>query len=143
RDWGLPLLELDAGRLFDKYVGESDRKLRGALDTAEAVAPAVLWIDEIEKAFSAGASGDADAGLGRRLFGSFLTWLQEKRAPVFVAATANDLDSTPPELLRKGRFDEVFFVDLPEAQERREIFSIHLARRHQDPSAFDLDALAA
>ena len=144
RTWGLPLLRLDAGRLFDKYVGESEKNLRQALQSAEAVAPVVLWIDEIEKAFAgtSGTGADADGGLSRRLFGSFLTWLQEKKPGVFVAATANDLDATPPELLRKGRFDEIFFVDLPNAEERREIFSIHLARRKQDPSAFDLPKLA-
>ncbi|MEP7028101.1 MAG: AAA family ATPase, partial [Candidatus Eisenbacteria bacterium] len=110
------------------------------------VAPVVLWIDEIEKAFaggSGGGGGDADAGLSRRLFGAFLTWLQEKQPGVFVAATANDLSAVPPELLRKGRFDEVFFVDLPNDEERRAIFALHLARRKQDPAAFDLPALAA
>ncbi len=145
REWGLPLLRLDVGRLFDKYVGESEKNLRKALDTAEAVAPVVLWIDEIEKAFAGGGSGsssDADAGLGKRLFGSFLTWLQDKKPGVFVAATANDLSALPPEMLRKGRFDEIFFVDLPNEQERREIFGLHLARRKQDATAFDLASLA-
>ncbi|MGH7725970.1 MAG: AAA family ATPase [Candidatus Eiseniibacteriota bacterium] len=145
REWGLPLLRLDVGRLFDKYVGESEKNLRKALDTAEAVAPVVLWIDEIEKAFaggSAGSSSDADAGLGKRLFGSFLTWLQDKKPGVFVAATANDLSALPPEMLRKGRFDEIFFVDLPNEAEREEILSLHLTRRRQDPAAFDLPALA-
>jgi SpoVK/Ycf46/Vps4 family AAA+-type ATPase len=142
--WGLPLLRLDAGRLFDKYVGESEKNLRKAFETAEAIAPVVLWIDEIEKAFASGSgSGDADAGLSKRLFGAFLTWLQEKQPGVFVAATANDLSAVPPELLRKGRFDEVFFVDLPNAEERGAIFSLHLARRKQDPATFDLAALAA
>jgi len=104
----------------------------------------VLWIDEIEKAFASGSgSGDADAGLSKRLFGSFLTWLQEKKPGVFVAATANDLSAVPPELFRKGRFDEVFFVDLPNEEERRAIFTLHLARRKQDPFAFDVPALAA
>jgi len=144
RQWGLPLLRLDAGRLFDKYVGESEKNLRKAFETAEAVAPVVLWIDEIEKAFASGSgSGDADAGLSKRLFGAFLTWLQEKQPGVFVAATANDLSAVPPELLRKGRFDEVFFVDLPNDEERRAIFALHLARRKQDVSRFDLAALAA
>ncbi len=144
RQWGLPLLRLDAGRLFDKYVGESEKNLRKAFETAEAVAPVVLWIDEIEKAFASGSgSGDADAGLSRRLFGAFLTWLQEKQPGVFVAATANDLSAVPPELLRKGRFDEVFFVDLPNEDERRAIFELHLRRRKQDPAAFDLGALAS
>lgn len=142
REWELPLLRLDPGRLLDKYIGESEKNLRTAFDTAEAVAPVVLWIDEIEKAFAGASSSDADAGLGRRLFGSFLTWLQEKKETVFVAATANDLATTPPELLRKGRFDEIFFVDLPAAEERREIFSIHLIKRQQDPKEFDLGSLA-
>jgi len=143
RTWGLPLLRLDAGRLFDKYVGESEKNLRKALETAEAVAPVVLWVDEIEKAFASGSSGDADGGLSKRLFGAFLTWLQEKSPGVFVAATANDLSAVPPELLRKGRFDEIFFVDLPDVSEREAIFALHLARRKQDPAAFDLAALAA
>jgi hypothetical protein len=142
RTWGLPLLRLDAGRLFDKYVGESEKNLRKAFTTAEAVSPVVLWIDEIEKAFAQG-SGDADGGLAKRLFGAFLTWLQEKKPGVFVAATANDLSAVPPELLRKGRFDEIFFVDLPTDEERRTIFALHLERRKQDPSKFDLAALGA
>jgi hypothetical protein len=144
RQWGLPLVRLDAGRLFDKYVGESEKNLRKAFLTAEAVAPVVLWIDEIEKAFASGSGGggDADAGLSKRLFGAFLTWLQEKSPGVFVAATANDLSAVPPELLRKGRFDEVFFVDLPNDEERRAIFALHLERRKQDPKAFDLGVLA-
>ncbi len=142
REWGLPLLRLDAGRLFDKYVGESEKNLRKAFTTAEAVAPVVLWIDEIEKAFASGSS-DADGGLAKRLFGAFLTWLQEKQPGVFVAATANDLSAVPPELLRKGRFDETFFVDLPVDDERRAIFTLHLERRKQDPAKFDLAALVA
>ncbi len=142
RDWGVPLARLDPSRLFDKYIGESERNLRNALETAEALAPIVLWIDEIEKVFASGGSSEADAGLGRRLFGSFLTWMQEREGAVFVAATANDLTSIPPELLRKGRFDEVFFIDLPDAAARREIFTIHLRLRHQTPESFDLEALA-
>jgi hypothetical protein len=140
RTWQQPLLKLDAGRLFDKYVGESEKNLRKALDVAEAVAPSVLWIDELEKAFSAGS--DADGGLSRRMLGSFLTWLQERRAPVFVAATANDLSGVPPELMRKGRFDEIFFVDLPDAAERAAILRIHLRMRRQEVDAFDLAAMA-
>jgi ATPase family protein associated with various cellular activities (AAA) len=142
RDWGVPLVRLDPSRLFDKYIGESERNLRNALETAEALAPIVLWIDEIEKVFASGGSSEADAGLGRRLFGSFLTWMQEREGAVFVAATANDLSSIPPELLRKGRFDEVFFIDLPDVAARREIFTIHLRLRHQKPESFDLEALA-
>ena len=142
REWGLPLARLDPGRLFDKYVGESERNLRSAFETAEAMSPLVLWIDEVEKAFAGGAA-EADAGLSRRLLGAFLTWMQERRGAVFVAATANDVAAVPPELLRKGRFDEVFFVDLPGAPERREILAIHLRLRKQDPAAFDLDRLVA
>jgi MoxR-like ATPase len=141
-EWGVPLARLDPSRLFDKYIGESERNLRTALDAAEAMAPLVLWIDEIEKVFAATGTSESDAGLSRRLFGSFLTWMQEREGAVFVAATANDLSTTPPELLRKGRFDEVFFIDLPSAEARREIFSIHLRLRKQDPKAFALDALA-
>jgi SpoVK/Ycf46/Vps4 family AAA+-type ATPase len=141
RSWKLPLLKLDVGRLFDKYIGESERNFRRAIAQAEAMSPAVLWLDEIEKAFASGGSGDADGGLGRRLFGFFLTWLQEKRSDVFVVATANDLTSLPPELLRKGRFDEIFFVDLPDAESRRAIFEIHLKLRRQDPAGIDVAAL--
>lgn len=141
REWQLPLARLDPGRLFDKFVGESEKNLREALAGAAAIAPAVLWIDEIEKVFS-GSSGEADAGLGRRLFGSFLTWLQERREQIFVAATANDVDALPPELLRKGRFDEIFFLDLPDAAERREILAIHLRLRRQRPELFDLERLS-
>ncbi len=140
REWKLPLLKLDAGRLFDKYIGESEKNFRKAISLAEAMAPTVLWIDEIEKGL-APAGGDADAGLSRRLFGAFLTWLQEKREQVFVAATANDISMLPPELLRKGRFDEIFFVDLPGPEERDAIFRIHLALRKQDPAGFDLARL--
>jgi hypothetical protein len=140
RTWQQPLLKLDAGRLYDKFVGESEKNLRKALDVAEAMAPSVLWIDEMEKAFASG--GETDGGLSRRMLGTFLTWLQERRAPVFVAATANDLTRVPPELLRKGRFDEIFFVDLPEPAEREAIFGIHLRMRRQDTDAFDVAALA-
>jgi AAA+ superfamily predicted ATPase len=141
RTWRQPLLKLDAGRLYDKFVGESEKNLRKAFDIAEAIAPAVLWIDELEKAFAAGSDGDA--GLSRRMLGAFLTWLQERKAPVFVAATANDVSRVPPELLRKGRFDEIFFVDLPDQSEREAIFRIHLQLRRQDPAAFDVGALSA
>src|SRR5437867_4492760 len=143
RQWQLPLLKLDAGRLYDKYIGESEKNFRKATALAEAMAPVVLWIDEIEKVFAQGGTGEADAGLSQRLFGSFLTWLQEKNAAVFVVGAANDLFNVPPELLRKGRFDEIFFVDLPTAEERANIFRIHLALRKQNPDGFDLKALAA
>ena len=139
REWQLPLLKLDAGRLFDKFVGESEKNFRKAIETAESLSPIVLWIDEIEKAMVAGGgSGEADAGLSRRLFGAFLTWLQEKKQEVFVVATANDLSSLPPELLRKGRFDEIFFVDLPDDGEREAIWNIHLGLRKQNSAQFDL-----
>lgn len=142
RQWNLPLLKLDAGRLYDKYVGESDKNFRRAVVLAETMAPCILWIDEIEKSMGQ-SSSDADGGLSRRLFGYFLTWLQEKSQEIFVVATANDLSAIPPELLRKGRFDEIFFVDLPEADERENILKIHLNRRNQGLDAYDLPTLVA
>jgi hypothetical protein len=142
RQWELPLLKLDAGRLYDKYIGETEKNFRNATTMAEAMAPVILWIDEVEKVFARGGSGEADGGLSHRLFGSFLTWLQEKRAEVFVIGAANDLFNVPPELLRKGRFDEIFFVDLPTPEERAHIFRIHLGMRRQDPAKFDLDKLS-
>jgi ATP-dependent 26S proteasome regulatory subunit len=142
RDWSRPLVKLDVGRLFDKYVGESERNFRRAIASAEAMAPVVLWIDEIEKAMS-NQGGDADGGLGRRIFGAFLTWMAEKREDVFVVATANDLSALPPELLRKGRFDEIFFVDLPTPEERGQILRIHLGLHNQDADAFDLEQVVA
>lgn len=141
RLWQQPLLKLDAGRLFDKFIGESDKNLRRALALAESMAPSILWIDEIEKAFGASSDDSGDGGLGRRIQGALLTWLQEKKAPVFVVATANDVFSLPPELMRKGRFDEVFFVDLPKPKERRAIFEIHLRLRRQEPDTFQIDDL--
>lgn len=139
REWQLPLLKLDAGRLFDKFIGESEKNFRKAIEMAESLSPIILWIDEIEKAMVAGGgSGEADAGLSRRLFGAFLTWLQEKKQEVFVVATANDLSSLPPELLRKGRFDEIFFVDLPDDAEREAIWNIHLRLRKQTAAHIDV-----
>ena len=143
REWQLPLLKLDAGRLYDKYVGESEKNFRKAAALAEAMAPVILWIDEIEKAFAQSGGNEADGGLSQRLFGAFLTWLQEKKEEVFVVGAANDLSKLPAELLRKGRFDEIFFVDLPTPEERRNIFSIHLRLKKQDPAAFDVAQLAA
>ncbi|HLL84981.1 MAG TPA: AAA family ATPase, partial [Longimicrobium sp.] len=141
--WRLPLLRLDLGRIFSGLVGSSEENLRKAIRVAEGVAPAVLWVDELEKGISgAASSGSGDTGVTARVFGALLTWLQEKTAPVFVVATANRIDALPPELLRKGRFDEIFFVDLPEAPEREEIFRIHLKRRNRDARAFDVQALA-
>jgi hypothetical protein len=140
REWQIPLLKLDAGRLYDKFIGESEKNFRRAVTLAETMAPAVLWIDEIEKSMGQSDS-DTDGGLSRRLFGYFLTWLQEKSEDVFVVATANDLSRIPPELLRKGRFDEIFFVDLPDERERAAIWQIHLMRRKQDPRRFKLPEL--
>jgi ATP-dependent 26S proteasome regulatory subunit len=136
--WQLPLLRLDVGALFGSLVGESEERTRRALRLAETVAPCIVWIDEMEKAL---ASGDVDGGTSQRVFGTILTWMQEKTAPCFVVATANDISRLPPELLRKGRFDEVFFLDLPTLKERQEIFAVHLAKRRRLPQDFDLDRL--
>ncbi len=144
QDWRLPLLKLDAGSLYDKYVGESEHRLRQALEMSDELAPATLWIDELEKGFQVSAGSAAvDGGLSSRILGFFLTWLQEHRSPVFLVATSNDISALPPELVRKGRFDEIFFVDLPGAAERREIFRVHLLKKNRKPEGFDLEALAA
>ena len=137
--WQLPLLRLDFGTLYNKFFGETERNLREALHAAEAMAPCVLWIDEIEKAI---ASGDYDSGTSRRILGNLLTWMAERSAPVFIVATANSIDNLPPELVRKGRLDEIFFVDLPDAATRAEIFAIHLRSRDLKPVEFDLTELA-
>ncbi|PPS45375.1 AAA family ATPase [Chroococcidiopsis sp. TS-821] len=144
RLWGLPLLRLDMGRVYDgSMVGRSEANLRNALKTAESISPAILFIDELDKAFAGGTgSADSDGGTSSRIFGSFLTWMQEKTSPVFVMATANRVERLPGEFLRKGRFDEIFFVDLPNAEERKEIFQIHLVKRKRDVSRFDLEQLA-
>jgi AAA+ superfamily predicted ATPase len=141
--WKLPLLRFDVGRMFGSLVGSSEENVRRAIQTAESVAPAILWVDEIDKAF-AGSVGSAgsDGGTASRVFGTFLTWLSDKTAPVFVIATANDISSLPPELLRKGRLDEIFFVDLPTEAERRAVFAIHLEKRGRVPDGFDLNRLA-
>jgi ATP-dependent 26S proteasome regulatory subunit len=136
--WELPLLRLDIGRVFSGLVGSSEQNMRAAIRTAVASAPCVLWIDEIEKGFS-GVSGGGDSGTSSRVFGSFLTWMQEKTEPVFVIATSNSVDSLPPEFLRKGRFDEIFFIDLPTRAERREIWRLHLAKRLKGSAAGRLD----
>lgn len=143
RLWGLPLLRLDVGRVYDgSTVGRSEANLRNALRTAESISPAILFIDEIDKAFAGSAgSADSDGGTSSRIFGTFLTWMQEKTSPVFVMATANRVERLPSEFLRKGRFDEIFFVDLPNSEERAEIFRIHLQKRRRDISRFDLDQL--
>jgi SpoVK/Ycf46/Vps4 family AAA+-type ATPase len=133
-------VRLDFGTLYNKYHGETERNLRESLRHAEQLAPCVLWVDEIEKSL---AGGDNDDGVSRRVLGYLLTWMSERREAVFLVATANQVQDLPAELLRKGRFDEIFFVDLPDASTRREIFSIHLARRELKPADFDLDALAA
>ena len=129
--WQLPLLRLDLGKIFSGIVGSSEENMRKAIATVEAVAPAILWVDEIEKGLN-GVSSSNDSGVSSRIFGTFLTWMQEKTAPVFVIATANNISKLPPELLRKGRFDEIFFVDLPTLTEREEIFKVHLAKRLKD-----------
>ncbi len=140
-EWNKPLLRFDLGRVFAGLVGESEERMRRALATAEGVAPAILWIDEVEKGL-AGTSGGGDGGVAARVFGNLLTWMEEKTKPVFVVMTANDISKLPPELLRKGRVDEIFFVDLPTPQERAEILGIHLARRGQAPTEFDFRRLA-
>lgn len=137
--WHLPLLRLDVGALFGSLVGESEERVRRALRLAETVAPCVLWIDELEKSLS---SGGNDGGTSQRVFGTILTWMQEKTKPVFVVATANDVGALPPEMLRRGRFDEVFFLDLPTEAERREIINVHLRKRRRDPVRFDVTYLA-
>lgn len=141
--WKLPLLRFDVGRMFGSLVGSSEENIRRAIQTAESVSPAILWVDEIDKAFAGSVgSGGSDGGTASRVFGTFLTWLSDKTSPVFVIATANDISQLPPELLRKGRLDEIFFVDLPTDVERRAIFTIHLQKRRRDPARFDLDNLA-
>lgn len=141
--WQLPLLRFDMGRMFGSLVGSSEENVRRAIAVAESIAPAILWVDEIDKAFAGSqGSGSTDGGTTARVFGTFLTWLSEKTAPVFVVATANDISQLPPELLRKGRLDEIFFVDLPSRDERLEVFRIHVTKRGRDVAQFDLAALA-
>ena len=133
-----PLLRLDFGVLYNKYYGETERNLRKAFETAEVMSPCVLWMDEIEKGV---AVQNDDDGLSRRILGTFLTWMSERKKPVFVVATANDIMRLPPELVRKGRFDEIFFVDLPSPENRRDILLIHLRKRSLDPVEFDLEKI--
>ena len=141
--FGVPLLRLDAGKLFGSLVGQSEANLRSAIATAEAISPCVLWIDELEEGFAGSkSSGSSDGGTSARVFGSFLNWMQEKASPVFVVATANDISQLPPELLRKGRFDEIFFVDLPLEKERQQIWQIQIAKYGRKPQDFDLAQLA-
>jgi len=141
--FGVPLLKLDAGRIFAGLVGQSESNLRAVIQTAEAIPPCCLWIDEVEKGFSGTKSSNAtDGGTSARVFGSFLSWMQEKAAPVFVVATANDVTQLPPEMLRKGRWDELFFVDLPNQAEREAIWNIQIGKHGRDPKDFDLVQLA-
>lgn len=139
--WRMPLMRMDPGVLYQKFIGESEARLREALQQAESMAPMVLWIDEIEKAFASAGAESADGGLSQRMFGTLLSWMQDHRAPIFLIATANNITQLPPELMRKGRFDEIFFVDLPGPSIRESILSIHLKKRNRDPAGFDLAGL--
>lgn len=142
-EWKFPIIKLDMGRIFGGIVGESESNVRKALQIAEAIAPSILWIDEIEKGMSGlSGSGSTDGGTTSRVFGTFLSWMQDKNKPVFVVATANDISKLPPELLRKGRIDEIFFVDLPGFNARKEIIEIHLKRIKRNPSDFNLESLS-
>lgn len=142
--WNLPLLKLDVGGIFAGIVGSSEANVRHAIKVAESISPCILWIDEIEKGFSGISSSNfSDGGTAARVFATFTTWLQEKKKPVFVIATSNDITALPPEILRKGRFDEIFFVDLPDLGEREAIFRIHLAKRSRQPDRFDCSRLAS
>lgn len=140
---GIPTLRFDIGVLFNSLVGESERRTRETLALAEAVAPVVLWIDEVEKGLAGASGGANDSGVTKRVFGTILSWMQERKKPVFLFLTANDVNSLPAELLRKGRLDEIFAIDLPSEFERREIFRIHIEKRGRDPEKFDIAALAA
>lgn len=141
--YSLPMLKMDVGRIFGSLVGQSEENMRRAIRIAESLAPCVLWIDELEKGFAGmGGSGVSDSGTTARVFSTFLTWMQEKTKPVFLVATANDVSALPPELMRKGRFDEIFFIDLPDLEERKEILRIHLKRRKRDPAKFQVPKLA-
>ena len=140
--WRLPLLKLDMGKIFDAYLGSSEKNIREAIKIAEALSPNILWLDEIDKAFSGmGSKQSGDFGVSARVLGTFLTWMQEKTSPVFVLATANNIENLPPELLRKGRFDEIFFVDLPMDDERQNIFRIHFNKRNRNPDMFNITDL--
>lgn len=143
-EWKLPLVKFDTSAVYDKYIGETEKRIRKVFQVAEGLAPCILWIDELEKVFAGSGpdSASADAGVSSRLLASFLSWMQDRKAPVFVAATCNNVTVLPPELIRKGRFDELFFVDLPNQAERKQIFSIQIAKRKRNPSEFDLDRLA-
>jgi SpoVK/Ycf46/Vps4 family AAA+-type ATPase len=144
-EWKLPLVKFDTAAVYDKYIGETEKRIQKVFGVAEGLAPCVLWIDELEKVFAGSGpdSASADAGVSSRLLASFLSWMQDRKSPVFVAATCNNVTVLPPELIRKGRFDELFFVDLPSAAERKQIFAIQLAKRKRNPVDFDLDRIAA
>ena len=143
QNWNVPLIKCDLGKLFGSYVGDTEANTRKALKTAEAMAPCVLWIDEIEKGLAgAGSGGKNDSGVSSRMFASILTWMQEKEAPVYVIATANSITALPQELLRKGRFDEIFFVDLPNEEERKEIINIQLKKKNRKPENFNIDSIS-
>ena len=144
-EWKLPLVKFDTAAIFDKYIGETEKRIQKVFRVAEGLAPCVFWIDELEKIFAGSGpdSASVDAGVSSRILAAFLSWMQDRKAPVFVAATCNNVNALPPELIRKGRFDELFFVDLPNQAERRQIFAIHLARRKRNPAEFDLDRAAA
>ena len=137
--WKMPLIRFDVGAVFGSLVGESEANIRRALSITETIAPCLLWIDEIEKAVSTGSN---DGGTSKRVFATLLTWMQEKRAKVFVIATANNISELPPELMRRGRFDEIFFLDLPNRKERKEIFKVHIEKRKRNHADFDLDKLS-
>lgn len=141
-EWGLPLLKLDPSNIYNKYIGETEKNFKRAMDTAEKMSPVILWVDEIEKAFSSAGGDTEDGGVSRRIFGTFLSWLQDRKGDVFIVATANDVTKLPPEFLRKGRFDEIFFVDLPDQETRTAIFGIHLEKRGKNPCNFDIENLA-
>ena len=140
--WNLPMLKMDVGRIFGSYVGQSEQNMRRAISIAESLAPCVLWLDEMEKGFAGMGGGVSDSGTTARVFATFLTWMQEKTKPVFLVATANDVTALPPELLRKGRFDEIFFIDLPELDDRKEIIKIHLKKRGRAPRKFRVAGIA-
>jgi SpoVK/Ycf46/Vps4 family AAA+-type ATPase len=144
-EWKLPLVKFDTAAVYDKFIGETEKRIQKVFRVAEGLAPCVLWIDELEKVFAGSGpdSASADAGVSSRLLASFLSWMQERKAAVFVAATCNNVTVLPPELIRKGRFDELFFVDLPSVEERKQIFSIQLTKRKRNPTGYDLDRIAA
>jgi SpoVK/Ycf46/Vps4 family AAA+-type ATPase len=144
-EWNLPLVKFDTAAIYDKYIGETEKRIQKVFRVAEGLAPCVLWIDELEKVFAGSGpdSASVDAGVSSRILAAFLSWMQDRSAPVFVAATCNNVTVLPPELIRKGRFDELFFVDLPNQGERKQIFAIQLNKRKRNPAEFDLDRVAA